>query len=173
MVCSLNGKITKGEEANIYSWTSFEDQKLFFSQIKKHNLIVMGSKTFEAIKEQIRLENNKLRVVLTRNVQKFLGHTKPGHLEFSSESPKELVKRLSEKGFKTMLLVGGGEINVLFLKSSLVDEVHLTIEPRIFGKGKNLISKDLFNIELKLIDCKKLNRQGTLHLKYKVLNKIN
>lgn len=165
---SLNGKTTKGNNPNIYSWTSKEDSKLFFLQIKKHNLIVMGSKTYEAARKIIKLKKNKLRIVLTRNPNKYLDKIVKGSLEFSNESPQELINRLEKLGYKKMLLVGGSEIYRLFLKSCLVDELHITIEPYIFGKGKNLVSEEELGVPFKLLDIKKLNSNGALYLKYRV-----
>lgn len=169
-VSSLNGKITRGDDPDIYSWTSKEDSIFFFSQIAKNNLIVMGSKTYEQAKNIIEHKKNKLRVVLARDPTKYLTQTIKGILEFTNESPLSLVKRLEDKGYKKMLVVGGGTINNLFLKSKLVNEIYLTIEPKIFGIGKNLISEENFDISLKLFSIKKLNNKGTLSFKYKVLN---
>ena len=167
-VSSINGKLTKGEETNVYSWTSKEDAKIFFSLIEKHNLIVMGSKTYEAARTIIKLRPNKLRMVLTRNRRKYKSDMVKGSLEFTSESPKDLIKRLEKQGYKEMLLVGGTEINSAFLKNSLVDELHLTIEPLIFGKGKNLVSEVEFEVALELLEVKKLNKKGTLYLIYSI-----
>lgn len=169
-VSSLNGKITKDQDPNIYSWTSKGDSQLFFLLIKKNNLIVMGSKTYEAARSVIKFKKNKLRVVLTRNPEKYSGETIKGILEFTNENPSELVKRLGDRGYKKMLVVGGGTINSLFLKSKLVNAIYLTIEPKIFGTGKNLISETKLDTSLKLISIKKLNKQGTLLLRYKVLS---
>lgn len=172
-VSSVNGKLTKGSESNIYSWTSKEDSKIFFSLIEKHNLIVMGSKTYEAARNIIKLRKNKLRVVLTRNPSKYKGERVGGSLEFSSESPKELVKRLEKQGYTEMLLVGGSEVNTAFLKNKLVDELHLTIEPLIFGRGKSLVLEENLEISLGLINVSRLNKRGTLRLIYKVnLNQL-
>lgn len=168
-VSSLNGKITKGEDPNIYSWTSKEDSKMFFSLIKKNNLIIMGSKTYEIARKIIKHKRNKLRVVLTRNPKKYSEETIKGILEFSSEKPLALIKKLENRGYRKMLLLGGGTINSLFLKSKLVNEIYLTIEPQIFGSGKNLIGEDRFRVCLKLISIKKLNSQGTLLLKLRVI----
>ena len=167
-VSSINGKITKGNDPNIYKWTSDEDKKLFFSMIARNNLIVMGSKTYEAARHIIKLKKNKLRVVLTRNPAKYAKRIVKGSLEFSSETPLDLVRRLEKKGYSKMLMIGGREINSLFLKNGLVDELHLTIEPFIFSTGRDLVADDNFNISLKLIKIKKLNAKGTLHLRYKV-----
>ena len=168
-VSSLNGKLTKGKDPNIYSWTSKEDAKFFFSLIEKNNLIVMGSKTYEAARKIIKHKKNKLRIVLTINPEKYLNQTIKGILEFTNESPLKLIKGLENRGYKKMLLVGGAEINTLFLKSKLVDEINLTIEPKLFGTGKNLISEENFDVSLKLISFKKLNKQGTLLLKLRVV----
>ena len=167
-VSSLDGKITKGKDPNIHSWTSKEDTDFFFSQIEKNNLIVMGSKTYNAAIKFIRHKKNKLRVVLTRNPEKYLEQTKTGMLEFTDESPLKLIKRLEDRGYKKMLLVGGGRINSLFFRQNLVNELYITLEPKIFGSGKNLVNEEKLNIALKLISVNKLNRQGTLLLKYKV-----
>jgi len=167
-VSSLDGKITRGRDPNIYSWTSKEDTKLFFSLIRRHNLIVMGSKTYEMSRGIIKLQKNKLRIVLTRNPKKYAANASPGILEFSNDSPRRLIGRLEKQGYKEMLLVGGSTVNTLFLKSALVDELYITTEPYIFGTGKTIVEDEDLYVSLKLISLKKLNKQGTLCLKYKV-----
>jgi dihydrofolate reductase len=169
MLSSIDGKITNGNDINIYTWTSKEDQKYFFSLIKKNNLIVMGRSTYEASKTIIKLEKNKLRIVMTKNPIKYSDRSVKGQLEFLNESPKKLIEQLQSRGYKKMLLVGGGIINGLFLKQNLVDELYLTIEPKIFGSGKNIVEEQLLNINLQLINIKKLNKAGTLLLKYKFI----
>ncbi len=168
-VSSLNGKLTKGKDPNIYSWTSKEDSKLFFSLIEKNNLIVMGGKTYEAARKIIKHKKNKLRIVLTRNPEKYFKETIKGVLEFTDESPLKLIARLGNRGYKKILVVGGSEVNTLFLKSKLVNEIYLTIEPKIFGSGTNLLNEENFDVSLKLIGLKKLNKQGTLLLKFRVV----
>lgn len=167
-VSSLNGKIARDKDPNIYSWTSKEDSKLFFSLIEKNNLIVMGSKTYDAAQKIIKHKKNKLRIVLTRTPKKYLGEEVKGILEFTDEAPLKLVKRLENRGYEKMLLVGGSQINTLFLKSKLVNEVYLTLEPKIFGSGTNLVNEEEFCISLDLISINKLNRRGTLLLRFKI-----
>lgn len=169
MLSTVDGKITKGNDSNIYTWTSIEDQKYFFSLVKKNNLIVMGSLTYKAIAPRLKLEEKKLRIVLTREPEKYKSKIVRGQLEFSKEKPKELVKRMTLLGYKNILLVGGGIINGLFLKDNLVDEFYLTIEPRIFGRGKNIVEGQLLNKSLQLRSIKKLNKLGTLLLKYRII----
>ena len=168
MLSSVDGKTTKGNDNNIYTWTSAEDQKYFFTLVEKNNLIIMGRETYDASKPVIKLEKRKLRIVLTHSPKKYsIGNIK-GQLEFSNETPEKLIERLSALGYKKALLVGGSVINGLFLKQNLVDELYLTVEPKIFGKGKNIVEGQLLDQSLQLISVKKLNKIGTLLLKYKI-----
>jgi len=169
MVSSVNGKITRGEDPDIYSWTSKEDADFFFSLLNQHNLIVMGSITYEAARNKIKPDKERLRVILTRTPEKYAKDAIRGKLEFTSESPKKLVKRFEKGGYNTMLLVGGGKTNALFLEASLVNEIYLTVEPKLFGMGKSLIAEGNFTKNLKLQSVKKLNEQGTLLLKYNIV----
>lgn len=163
---TIDGKITKADESDIYNWTSKEDQNFFFSLVSKNNLIVMGSKTYETAKKYIKLGKNQLRIVLTRNPEKYRNDCIPKKIEFTNESPDILTKRLEKLGYRRMLVVGGGKINTSFFKVSLIDELYLTIEPKIFGKGKSIVSGKNLDISLKLINIKRLNKQGTLLLHY-------
>lgn len=166
-VCSINGKLTNGDDQDIYKWTSKEDQEFFSLQIKQSNLIVMGSGTYESIKSKIKIQKSKLRIVMTSNPEKYKGEQIPGILEFSSESPRQLVDRLIDH-HKRMLLVGGSKIYSAFMKEGLINEIYLTIEPVVFGRGKNLFADDSFDADLNLVSIEKLNRKGTLLLRYKV-----
>jgi dihydrofolate reductase len=169
VVASINGKTTKGDITNVRLWTSKEDQKYFATLIQKSNLIVMGRETYEAARPVINLTPGKLRIVLTRSPERFKRLEVLGQLEFTNDSPTQLVKRMESDGYKTMLLVGGSIINSLFFQQNIIDEVWITIEPLIFGKGKGLVEETNLNVPLRLNTVKKLNKNGTLLLKYCVV----
>lgn len=164
-VISTNGKITRGLERNIYEWSSQEDKDHFAKLRDENNLIVMGSGTYEAVKSFIELSLEKLRIVLTSSPEKYKNEEIKGQLEFTSESPRELYNRCMIDHTK-MLLVGGAKVYSSFIKGGLVDEIYLTVEPVIFGKGKPLFADGDFDVNLKLVSSKKLNKNGTLLLKY-------
>lgn len=168
MVATINGRTTKGDDPDIYSWTSKEDSKFFFELLSKNKLIVMGSNTYKAVKNVIKLDSKRLRVVLTRNPEKYLKEEVKDKLRFSSETPQELVKRASSEGYKTLLLVSGSSLGTAFLKAGLIDELYLTIEPKIFGTGNPLILGENIDVSLKLLEMTRLNKAGTILLKYKV-----
>lgn len=165
---SADGKITRGAESDVSKWTSQEDKDFFYGLIKKNNLIVMGAGTYEAVKKNLVHTPERLRVVMTRQPEKYRNDFIKDQLEFSDLFPTQLMDSLSKRGFEQMLLVSGGIINGLFLKENLVDEIYLTVEPKIFGSGKSLVDFNELNINLELQNIKKLNRKGTLLVHYLV-----
>ena len=169
MVSSVNGKITEGSDPDVTHWTSKEYQKLFSDIKQRYQVIIMGSHTYEENKTRIHLSKDILRIVLTKNPEAFKHMAVTGSLEFSSESPIELVKRLESLGYSNILLVGGAEICSSFLAKKLVNELHLTIEPKLFGTGKNIVSDIPLSVDMKLVEVKQLNPSGTLHLIYRVV----
>jgi len=169
MVSSVNGKITKGDDPVVRKWTSKEDNELFDSLKKKYALIVMGRKTYEVGKKYISRKDKAMRVVLTRNPKKYSKLAVRDKLEFTSLSPKRLIRSLESRGYSEMLLVGGGIINSLFLKAGLIDELRITIEPVLFGEGKELLDKFTSHVRLKLLSVDMLNNSGTQHNIYKIL----
>ena len=165
MVTSVDGKSTKGNRSP-KDWASKEDLEHFLKTSRNSNLIVMGAKTYEDSQSVIKPYPNRLKIVLTKNPEKYIRRLVPGQLEFMNDSPLGLVKKLEKKGYKEMLIIGGATLISEFLKLNLVTDLWLTIEPRIFGKGKGLVVEQDFDIKLKLESFEKLNEQGTLLLKY-------
>jgi dihydrofolate reductase len=172
-VSSLDGKLTKWKGNDIYEWSSREDFMHFQKVKSENNLIVMGSGTFDKVKDienaGLKPEKERLRIIMTRRLDKYQKYSIPGQMEFSNESPHDLVHRLEQQGYKQMLLVSGGKVATSFFIEQLIDELWLTIEPKIFGSGEPLVQEGAFDINLRLLDIQKLNNNGTLLLKYHVL----
>lgn len=169
MVVSVDGKTTRGDESNVNDWSSDEDQ-LHFQNMKNNNqVIIMGRKTYDVIKNKLKLVPNILRVVVTNDPKKFAGFAVNGKLEFTCLSPNEIVSNLASRGYQNALLVGGHQLNTSFFKMKLVSEIVLTVEPILLGKGLNLVSDNFTEIGLQLINICQLNQQGTLVCRYKII----
>jgi dihydrofolate reductase len=169
MVSSLNGKTTKGQTEGTSSWASPEDQAYFFQTLQDNNLLIMGSKTYEVAKPEMKLTSDRLRVILTSRPEDYKTDIIDGQLEFSSEQPTTLLKHLEERGYHQAVLLGGARTNTEFFKEDLVSELWLTLEPKIFGTGNDLFSELNLNLNLELINLEKINNSGTLLLKYHVI----
>jgi dihydrofolate reductase len=165
-VMTLDGKVTKWGDPHVFHWSSKEDQTYFKKTWKESPLIIMGSGTYDF--DPLKPDPSKLAVILTRTPEEYLTSVVPGQLEFSNETPAQLVERFKPR-YEHMLVVGGAHIATAFLKEKLIDEVWLTIEPKIFGKGGNFVIEEELDIELKQISCEKINDRGTMIAKYAVL----
>ena len=83
---------------------------------------------------------------------------------------KNLLRILSKKKIKTLLVEGGGTVNWEFVKQGLVDEIIITITPYLIG-GKNaitLVDGDGFSLiqksrKLKLKKSYRLGNEIILH----------
>ena len=86
---------------------------------------------------------------------------------------KKLSKDLYKKGYKNVLVEGGPTLLGSFLRMNLIDEIFLTIAPRIFGTESNLtlslVEGQLFPPNkiknLKLISVKTISDE--IFLRYK------
>ena len=90
---------------------------------------------------------------------------------------KKLSKDLYKKGYRNVLVEGGPTLLGSFLKEGLMDEVFLTIAPKIFGSENNvtltLVEGQLFpedkTKDLQLLSIKQIKDE--LFLRYRVLAK--
>lgn len=165
---SLDGHITKHEREGT-SFTSKEDQVYFRHVLKTFDCSLFGARTFEASKTGIlkSLSAERLRVVWTRNPEKFAEYQQKDKLEFYAGDLKELFAELEFRGRNRCAVLGGTSIYTECLKQNLVDELWLTLEPLAFGSGKKFVEGQL-DVRFELLGVENLSRD-TLLLKYKMI----
>ena len=145
MAMTLDGKIARNSD-HFPDWTGPEDKKLFVKLTKEAGVLIMGSRTYDTIGKPL---PGRLNVVMTRDSGR---ETKEPELLITTKSPEEILTVLESKGFKEVILAGGTQINSLFLSEGLIDEVHVTISPLIFGEGLGLFGEKL-TCDLQLQSC--------------------
>jgi len=161
MAITLDGKIAK-HTTQLADWTSKADKQIFVEETKKAGIIIMGKTTYDTIGRPL---PGRLNVIMelgpdsSKNIK--------DSLEFTETPPQKLIKDLSARGFDNIILGGGSTINGLFLKENLVDEIWLTIEPKIFGEGLSLFKGADVNLDLELIEVKNLDK-NVIHVRYKI-----
>jgi dihydrofolate reductase len=161
MAVTVDGKIAKNEK-HFPDWTSPEDKKYFYKLSKECGVVIMGEKTFDTFPPPLK---ERLNIVFTLNSDRPMQE----NVKWVTGEPKPVVEEIEKMGFKSAILGGGAGINSLFLKNKLIDEIILTVEPKIFGTGLSLFN-DEFDVNLELIEMKKLN-ENSISLKYKVIYK--
>lgn len=90
-------------------------------------------------------------------------------------APEAITDDLFERGVTNLLLEGGGELHFAFLKADLVDEIYLTITPRLIGgaeaptmmDGRGFLAGQ--HREVELISTRRKGNE--LFLRYRVLPK--
>jgi len=150
---SADGKIAQRADQKSTDWTSKEDFDFFVSKTKEIGTVVMGRKTFETIGKPLR---ERRTIVMTRD--------RRGGVEgvdYTGESPRELVERLSKDGVERLALCGGAQVYGAFLKEGLVDELYLTVEPVLFGEGVPF-AVGFDRVDLKLLETSMLGTQSVL-----------
>lgn len=162
MAATIDGKIAK-HATQFANWTSKADKKIFVAETKKAGVIIMGETTYDTIGRPL---PERLNVVLSLEPAK--RENIPGSLEFTNKQPSELLADLAKRGYTTAILGGGATINGLFLKENLIDEIWLTIEPKIFGDGISLFKGADMDLNLKLLSVEKID-ENVLQARYEII----
>ena len=96
--------------------------------------LIMGRKTYEKVLSLGEWPYGRTPVVvLSRNSISF-SDSLPDTVTHSSESPRDLLDRLSQEGVGHVYVDGGTTIQG-FLSAGLIDEITLTVIPVILGGG--------------------------------------
>lgn len=160
MAMTADGKIAKNSD-HFPNWTSKEDKKMFAEVTKEHGAVIMGDKTFFTFPKPL---SDRLNVVFTL----LENPPETENVKWVTGEPEKVLLELKKMGYKSAVLGGGTYMNSQFLERKLIDEIWLTIEPKIFGDGLGVFSGD-FNIDLKLLGVEKINENSVV-VKYKVMN---
>lgn len=161
MAVTADGMIARNH-AHFPDWTSRADKLMFKEMTQKAGAVIFGSRTYEIIGKPL---GGRLNVVLTRHPERYQAAE---NLMFTAESPQAVVQILAQKGFSEVVLAGGSIINSLFVKSRLIDEIILTIAPKVFGQGVPLFAESC-DLNLELLAVRNLE-PDYLVLHYRVLN---
>jgi dihydrofolate reductase len=134
---------------HLADWSGAEDKKVFAKLTKEAKVMVMGSKTFDTIGRPL---PERHTIVYTSNPSRF----KDVGVGTTSEDPAQLVKRLAGEGYEQIAVCGGASIYSLFMNAGIVDELYLTVVPKLFGTGVALF-KDTLDKDLSLVSIQKLD----------------
>jgi dihydrofolate reductase len=160
MAVTADGIIARNSN-HFVDWTGKSDKQYFVRLTKDAGVMIMGSNTFDTFGHVLPGRKN---IIMTRDKTR---KSNDPDLIFTDESPDRIIKGLEHEGYTSVALIGGSVVNTLFLKAKLVNEIHLTIVPKLFGKGLNIFSETI-DAELELIDVQKIDNNNIL-IKYGVL----
>jgi dihydrofolate reductase len=149
MAQTVDGKIAR-HSSHFPDWTASADKSYFARRTREAGVIIMGSKTFDTLKTPLPGRKN---VVLSRDPGRV---SRPPDLIFTAGPPARLLADLATEGFQEAILAGGMRINSLFAGAGLIDEIIVTVSPRIFGSGLSLFDIPL-DLELRMVEVRRLD----------------
>ena len=159
MALTADGKIGK-DPGHFPDWTGKADKQLFAAISKKAGAVIMGSKTFDTFGKPLPHRKN---IILTQNRNR---QSKWPNLLYTDKNPETILKDLEAEGYSEVVLAGGAGVNTLFARSNLIDNIIVTISPKIFGKGLSLFAEAVYmDLELETVDR---IEQNLVCLRYKV-----
>jgi len=159
---TLDGKIAKSKN-HMSDWTSKEDKDFLHKMLDKCDVVLVGNNTYKTAVEPLSKRNC---IVLTGKIKKPLQKSK--NLLYINPKATNLGRLIAKKKYRRVAILGGTQTYSYCLENNLLDEIYLTIEPLVFGKGINLFESQKFiEYKFKLASIKKLNSNGTLLLHYK------
>ncbi|PIE61513.1 MAG: dihydrofolate reductase [Desulfobacterales bacterium] len=159
MATTLDGMIARSSD-HLVDWTGKGDKQYFVELTRAAGAMIMGSKTYDTIGVPL---PGRLNIVMTRNKNRVSNND---NLIYTDQSPANILKELERKQYKQVALIGGATINSLFAKENLITEVHLTLVPKVFGKGLSMFDHEL-DLDLSLKEHRELEK-GHLLMIYNV-----
>lgn len=159
VAASVDGRISLSSK-HPPEWTSKEDWKFFQKSLSRVDAVVVGRNTYESVAERLRKRDT---FVLSCRPKTF---TRRGTVIFVNPTKAHLPKLL--EGYRNVAVVGGGAVYRFMLESKLLDEIFVTVEPLIFGRGKEMFVGSTRTTRVRLLSVKRLNRAGTLLLHYQI-----
>ncbi len=159
VAASIDGRISLTHQKHP-DWTSAEDYRTFKKLLSTMDAFVVGLNTYRAGSALLK---GKPTVVFThRAVQS----KKDATVIFINPQTVNIAKIL--RPYKRVGIVGAGQVYQTMLDKGLLDELYVTLEPLVFGRGKPMFDGGTKTKRFQLISVRRLNRSGTLLLHYRI-----
>lgn len=101
------------------------------------DVLIMGRNTFEQVLEFNAWPYGSTPVVVLSHRKMIIPSHLPETVSASSETPEDIVERLSAAGAKRLYIDGGLTIQS-FISAGLIDDITVTTIPVLIGTGKQL-----------------------------------
>ena len=155
---SIDGRISLTKRT-APDWTSAEDWKFLQKSLKRFDAVVVGRNTYLAAQARLK---KRTTYVLSRRISKI---KRDGSVTFVNPEKTDLGKLLQR--YRTVAVLGGAGVYQYMLDHGFLDELYVTIEPLVFGRGVTMFMGGRKNIRLVLTSVRRLNKKGTILLHYK------
>ena len=149
-------------------WLMWSDEAadLMGDYWKTIDTVVMGRKTYEAALEMTKGKSNPYPGIKSYVFSRTLKPRKRP-VEIVSSDAVTFLRKLKKQAGKDICVMGGGELAHSLLEAGLIDEIGFNIHPVLLGSGTPLFYPMKRQIDLELLDCKRL-QNGCVYVMYRV-----
>jgi dihydrofolate reductase len=162
MAISVDGYIAKRDDNT--DWVCNMDWRVFSRMLRDAGCIVMGRRTYEVSGEDFPYDCD-LNIVMTSDSS--LHGKLSKKVIFTDKNPRGIVDLAKGRGFDSLLVIGGGKTNAAFLEEGLIDEIFLSLHPKVLGDGIKLFDGGDIDVDLERLGVKQLE-EGLVQLHYRV-----
>lgn len=149
VACSLDGFIARADGG--VDWLFMDQDYGMSAFFKSVDVAVMGRRTYDKMLELAP------RQAFFPGMENYVFSTAAkegdGRVKFVSGDVGEWVEMIRTRPGEDIWLVGGGDLVRQFLAKRMVDEIVLTIHPRLLGSGIPLFPAPYPEMELELLRC--------------------
>ncbi len=158
---TLDGKIAT-RAGEFTAWTSKEDKVQLHRELDNADVVLIGNTTYKTAKKPLSKRNC---IVLTRHLPKSV---RPNEELFYCNPRKTNLKTFIQKaGYRTVAILGGTQTYTYCLEHGMMDEISLTVEPVVFGRGLAMFeAKKAVLRHFRLASVKRLNRKGSMLFRF-------
>jgi dihydrofolate reductase len=159
--CSIDGRIC--DSTGHYSHhTSIQDRRLLEKRMRNAACLIIGRVTYQHVSKRL---PDKPTIVFSR---KYNTMRQRGNIYWINPERFDVLKLLRTINVKSALILGGARTYAWFVEKNLINDLYITIEPKLFGAGKALLSiKGFHPKQLRLMQFSRIGPGGTLLLHYK------
>jgi dihydrofolate reductase len=163
---SLDNFIARADGA--VDWLVWDDEVAAISREfwKSIDTVLMGRKTYEVA---ARMGSGAYPGVKNYVFSRTLKQPRSKKVEVVSRDAAEFVRQLKQEAGKGICVIGGGELASALFQARLIDQVGLNIQPVMLGSGIPLFYEMKEQLDLELLEHKKLKNSGVFIL-YRVKN---
>ena len=140
---------------------SDEEWEAFQTFIRSCDVVLLGRRTYEIMRDQSEFVAGPEYIIATRNASFDTGRFRKLSIKSKADLPQ--AERLG--------VIGGGELNGTLAALGAFDAIILDVEPVILGTGKRLFGNHTVHLNLELIASRKLG-SGTVQNHYLIRDDV-
>ena len=163
MAMTANGMIARKNDDAPWSKEVWSE---YYKFVKQKRNIIVGRRTFDLMNGANEFEKLGFPVAVVLSGKSH----ESGKKVFFAKTPEEALRIMKKNKIRNVVIGGGSKCNAAFLKSGLINEIVIDMEPFIFGDGIRLFSEVAAEAVLDLVKIRKLSK-NTVRLVYRVKNR--